>query len=350
MTHIQKAHDVATPQWLAQVQETALDPDQLVIDPHHHLWDREGQLYLLPEFLQDHASGHRIVASVYVQGRSMYRAGASAELAPVGETEFARGIAAMAASGRYGQARVCDGIVSYADLMLGDDVERVLEAHIEAGGERFKGIRHMATWDSDTTLMNPDVQPSPHLLLDLQFQRGLSVLSSMGLTFDAWVFHPQLPDVAKLAQSFPDTTIVLDHLGGVLSAGRYAGRREEARAEWLRSLKTVAACPNVYLKLGGLGMKIFGFNYSARSKPPTSKELAEDFAPYILPAIEIFGPDRCMFESNFPVDRRSYSYGVLWNAFKRLSVGFSSDEKDDLFYRTAARAYQLNLDHLRLAK
>ncbi|KDB65074.1 amidohydrolase family protein [Bordetella bronchiseptica] len=343
--NIQKAHDVAPPEWLAQVREPALCPEQIIVDPHHHLWDRQGQLYLLPQFLEDQAGDHRIVSTVYVQGRAMYRAGAHA-LAPVGETEFARGVAAMCASGRYGETRVCDGIVAHADLTQGDGVERVLQAHVEAGGRHFKGIRHMATWDADPALMNPDVAPPPHLLGETRFRRGFAVLDRMGLVFDAWVFHPQLADVVALASAFPDTTIVLNHLGGILNTGSYAGRREAIRADWLASLRELATCPNVYLKLGGLGMRISGFDYPSRPRPPNSTELAADFAPYMLPAIDLFGPERCMFESNFPVDKRSYTYGVLWNAFKRLAADMSQAERDHLFYRTAAKAYRLNLDHI----
>lgn len=339
--HNANVHDVPRPQWLAQVQEPVLDPDQVIIDPHHHLWDREGNRYLLDEFLHDLRDGHRVVATVYSQCRSMYRSDGNPAFAPVGETEFANRLAERCADGGHGGIRVCAGIVGHADLCLGSAVQDVLQAHVEAAGLRFKGIRHIATWDADDSVMNPALRPPPGLLLDARFRQGFEALGRMGLSFDAWVFHPQLQDVAALAAAFQDTRIVLNHLGGVLNIGAYADRREEVRQAWLKSMRALASHPNVYVKLGGLGMRIAGFDYKRRPLPPTSETLASDFAPYVLPVVDLFGPERCMFESNFPVDKGSFSYRVLWNAFKRLALQYSQQERDRLFHGTAAQCYRL---------
>lgn len=329
------------PEWLALRQEPALDPDLPIVDAHHHLWDRPGWRYLFDDYSADVAGGgHRIVASIYMQAQSMYRADGDPALRVVGETEFANGVAAMSASGRYGEARVCAGIVGHADLRLGSAVAPVLEAHLAAGGGRFRGIRHLTTWDADASLMNPLSAGPRGLLLDTAFRSGFAELARRGLVFDAWVFHPQLAEVADLADAFADTVIVLDHLGGVVRIGAYAGQGDAVFRDWADAIHALARRPNVRVKLGGLGMRINGFGFEKGAMPPSSKQLAAAWRPYVETAIEAFGTHRCMVESNFPVDKGSYAYGVGWNAFKLLTQGASAGERTDLFSGTALRVYR----------
>ena len=328
-------------EWLAQVQEEILDPARPICDPHHHLWDHPGNRYLLDELLGDIGSGHNVVSTVFVECMSMYRADGPEAMRPVGETEFVNGIAAMSASGRYGPARVAAGIVGFADLSLGDDVVPVLEAHIAAAPARFRGIRHAAGWHESPDIRNSHTNPPRGLLSDPKFRRGYQHLPRFGLTFEAWLYHPQLAELVDLARTFPAVTIVLDHFGGPLGIGPYAGHRDEVFAAWKQDIDALAACPNVVAKLGGINMPINGFGWDKRPVPPTSEELAAATRHYYDRTIDRFGPSRCMFESNFPVDRASCSYGVLWNAFKRIAAGYSEVDKSAMFHDTAARVYRL---------
>ena len=268
----------------------------------------------------------------------MHRAGGPAEMKYVGEVEFANGIAAMAASGLYGSARIAAGIVGFADLASGSPVKAVLEAEMAAARDRFRGIRCTGAWDPDPRIARA---PAPGLYMDPKFRAGLAELAPLGLTFDLPCRYHQLPEVADLARTFPGTTIILNHLGGVVGIGAYAGRRDEIFAAWRTGLADVAACPNVVVKLGGLGMEYCGFGWHERARPPTSLELAEATRPYIETGIELFGADRCMFESNFPVDKVSSSYRVLWNSFKRITAGCSAGDKASLYHDTAVRVYRL---------
>jgi L-fuconolactonase len=327
--------------------EDVLEPGLPIIDPHHHLWDRQGNRYLLDELLADtgqvdaHGARHNVRATVFVECASMYRADGPAALQPVGETEFVNGIAAMSASGGYGDTRVAAGIVSFADLSLGAAVREVLQAHIDAARGRFRGIRHAAGWHASEQIRNSHSDPIEHLLLDARFREGFAQLAPLGLSFDAWLFHAQLPELTDLARAFPDTTIVLDHFGGPLGIGPYAGQGDAVYAHWTRDIDALARCPNVVVKLGGLAMPINGFAWHKGERLPTSQQLADATARYYLHTIDRFGPTRCMFESNFPVDKVSCSYLVLWNSFKRLATGFSAAEKAALFHDTAARVYRL---------
>jgi predicted TIM-barrel fold metal-dependent hydrolase len=330
--------------WLDRRTEPILEPDLPIIDPHHHLWDRPGWRYLLDDLLADVGTGHNILATVYVQARAMQRAAGPAEMRPVGETEFVNGVAAMSASGIYGPTRACAGIVGHADLTLGGAVEPVLEAHIRAGGGRFRGIRHISAYDADPTIRNPAHKTTAGLLGDQRFREGFAVLARMGLTFDAWLYHPQIGELADLARAIPATRIVLNHVGGPIGIGAYAGRHQEILPGWKASIRTLAACPNVHVKLGGLGMRMGGFGFHEKADPPASETLAATWRPYIETCIEAFGPARCMFESNFPVDKGSYSYPVFWNACKILAKGAGAAEKADLFAGTAKRFYRLDVD------
>jgi len=340
-TAIGTSVDVA-PAWLAaQAVEPILDPTLPIVDPHHHLWDMPHHRYLLPELLADTGSGHHVVATVFVDCMAFYRADGPDELKPVGETEFANGVAAMAASGRFGPTRACAGIVSHADLTRGAAVRAVLEAHIHAGNGRFRGIRHAGGWDASPEIRNSHTRPPQGLYGQADFRAGFAQLAPLGLSFEAWQYHPQLADVTALAQAFPDTSIVLNHCGGPLGVGPYAGRGDEIFAHWKRDLLALARCPNVSVKVGGLGMRISPSDFHARPAAPTSQQLADGWKPWVETCIEAFGAQRCMFESNFPVDKISTGYAVLWNAFKRLAAGASADDKTALFSGTASRVYRL---------
>jgi L-fuconolactonase len=330
--------------WLAQRREAAIDPDLPIVDPHHHLWDR-GSRYLFDESRADFESGHKVLATVFVQCDAMYRADGDPDYAPVGETEFVNGIAAMSASGDYGPTRVAAGIVGFAELRLGARVDAVLEAHLRAAGDRFRGLRGRSVWDADQTIKGSSRDFPRGLLLDSAFREGYGRLAAHGLTFDSWLFHPQIPELADLAGKFPETPVILDHIGAPLEVGVYAGKRDEVFADWRRNLKALAERPNVNVKLGGLAMHLFGFNLDVahRRAPASSDELASLWRPYIETCIGLFGVGRCMFESNFPVDKRGASYAVLWNAFKRIAHSYSAAEKAALFKDTACRVYRLKV-------
>jgi predicted TIM-barrel fold metal-dependent hydrolase len=326
--------------WLAKAPaEPILDPDLPIIDTHHHLWQRPDHRYLLHELLADLRSGHNVVATVFLQCHAMYRAAGPEEMRPVGETEFVAGIAAMSDSGAYGPTRVAAGIVGFADLTLGERVEAVLEAQIRAGGGRFRGVRHSGNWDADSVIGNG--APGPDVYRRADFRIGLARLAALGLSLDAWVFHTQLADVVDLARAFPGTNIIMGHVGGVLGYGPYAGRRDEVFASWLASVTELAKCPNVTMKLGGMMMRAALYDYKAAERPITPEELAAAWRPYMETCIELFGPQRCMFESNFPVEKMGIGWVALWNAFKRIAAGASADEKLALFHDTAQRVYRL---------
>jgi predicted TIM-barrel fold metal-dependent hydrolase len=330
--------------WLALRQEQVIDPSCPIVDPHHHLWDRGGQRYLIDEMAADIASGHNVIATVYVDCRSMYRSSGPEAFRPVGEVEFANGVAAMSASGGYGRAEICAGIVSHVNLLLGDGARAVLEAEIAAGNGRFRGIRHSSAWDADAGVAGMYATRPQGLLLDPTFRRGFACLAPLNLSFDAWLFHPQIPELTDLACAFPDTRIVLDHCGGPIGIGSYANRREEIFAQWKASIREIATCKNVVVKLGGLAMRLLGYDFHERALPPSSEHAAAAWRPYIETCIEAFGADRCMFESNFPPDKGQCSYQVIFNAFKRIAAACSEAEKTALFSKTATDFYRLKLD------
>ena len=326
--------------WLASGEEEALEPELPICDPHHHHWDHPGSRYLLDELLDD-TRAHCIEKTVFVECGSMYRAEGDPPLAPVGETEFVQGLAAQSASGAYGAMRANAGIVGYADLLLGSAVQPVLEAHITASPNRFRGVRHSAAWHPSDQIRASHSAPPPHMLTLPAFREGFARLAPLGLSFDAWLFHTQIDELTDLARQFEDTTIVLDHVGGPLGIGPFEGRRDDVQSEWRRSITELARCPNVYVKIGGLPMAICGFGWHKRPKPPTSKELCETLRPWYEHCIEAFGVERAMFESNFPVDKISCSYTVLWNAFKHMTRGWAEDDRAALFHDTAVRVYRL---------
>ena len=333
------------PGWLAKApQEPVLEPDLAIVDTHHHLWDLPGFRYLLHEFIADVQTGHNIVATVFNECHAMYRARGPKEMQPVGEVEFCAGIAAMSESGNYGPTHVNAGIVGFADLTLGDRVAPVLEAHIAAGGGRFRGVRHAAGWDADPAIGNSHSSPGPGLYLQEAFRTGLKRLASYNLSLDAWVFHPQLQDVVSLARECPEAQIIMCHMGGPLGYGPYAGKRDEVFRDWKAGMTELAKCQNVSVKVGGVMMRLAAFDYGKSKAPISSEELAKLWVPYVLTCIELFGPGRCMVESNFPVEKMGIGYAGLWNAFKRMLAGLSGSEQKLVFSETAAKVYRLSLD------
>lgn len=327
-----------TTDWLSLTEEQALEPELPIIDPHQHFWDRNGERYLLDELALDVAA-HNVRQTLFVECVSMYRAEGAEEFRVVGETEFAQGLAAVSASGQHGDLRAAAGIVAAADLRLGDRVAAVIEAHLSAAPQRLRGIRHRL---ARADLPDPSRRARAELMEDPNFRAGFAQLRLYGLVFDAWVYHPQLPQLTELARAFPETTIVLNHLGGPLGVGPFAGQRDQVYEVWRHDIAELAQCPNVFVKLGGLLQPaVNGSDWHERQRPPTSDELLASSHDWYLYAIEQFGPDRCMFESNFPVDRRSCSYTVLWNQFKKLTVSFTEGERAALFHDTALRVYRL---------
>ena len=326
-----------------QAPEPILEADLPIMDTHHHLYERHEQnyRYLLHELLADVRSGHNTVATVFVEANSMYRARGPEEFKPVGETEFVAGVAAMAESGIYGPTRVCAGIVGHANLALGDRVEPVLEALIRAGGGRFRGIRYSTAWDADPIIGNSRGMTGLGGLVRPEVRAGLARLTALSLSLDAWVFHPQLQDIIDVARAFPNTTIVVNHVGGPLGYGPYAGKRDEVFAAWKPKIVDMAKCPNVFMKLGGMMMRLAAYDYGKEPVPPTSEQLAKLWGPWMQTCIEQFGANRCTFESNFPVEKMGVTWAVLWNAFKRIASGASAAEKQALFAGTARRAYRL---------
>ena len=327
--------------WIKQRHEAALEPDLPILDPHHHVWDDERGRYLVHELAEDVGAGHNIVATVFIEAGSMYRAGGPIAMRPVGEVEFVNGIAAMSASGRYGKSRLIDGIVGHGDLMLGDQVRPVLEALIAAGNGRLRGIRHGVVWDTGNAAKFGRRQVPQHQVLDPVFRKGFAHLQPLGLSFESWQFHPQLPDLVDLLRAFPDTNVILNHVGGLLGIPPHDGNRDEVFKIWRGHIRELAQFPNLTVKVGGLGMLYCGWDFHLRNVPPSSEELAAAWRPYVEACIEAFGPNRCMMESNFPVDKQTCGYGVLWNALKRITQDCSATEKAALYHGTAARVYRL---------
>jgi predicted TIM-barrel fold metal-dependent hydrolase len=335
-------HAIARNRWIARSRrEQALEPDLPIIDPHHHLWDDDRGSYLLPDFQADIGGGHDVRATVFIECRAHYRAHGPPAEAPLGEVEFVNGIAAMSASGGHGPTRVAAAIIGHADLRLGAAVQDVLEQQIALTGRRFRGIRWSLPHDPTEVGHHVSRRVPEGISRDPTWRAGFARLAPLGLSFEGWCYHRQIPDLTALARAFPDTTTILDHIGGFLGVGPYASRRKEEFQAWKRSIVELATCPNVVVKPGGPGMPIFGFDFHARPDPPSSEVVAEAWRPFLETAIEAFGAGGGMFESNFPVDKQSCDDTACWNAFKRISAGASASEKADLFHDTAARIYRI---------
>src|SRR5712691_13359442 len=330
--------------WLALTQESTMEPELPICDAHHHFWDLRPeripyQRYLLHELVADMNCGHAVRATVFIETRAMYRPDGPVELRPVGEVEFVQGQAAASASGLYGPCRAAAAIIGHADLKLADRVAPVLEALQAASPNRFHGIRHTVTWDRHPEVGNREREG---VLATAEYRAGAKVLARMGLSLDTGVCFPQLPELAAFAKAVPDLTIILNHLGGLTRIGPYANRDDEVLGTWRNGIAAVAPCPNVHLKLGGIAMPRLGFDSHSPTRPIGSEELAASMAPLMSYCLEQLGPDRCMFESNFPVDKVSFSHHVLFNAFKRFSKDYSAAERAALFHDTAVRAYRIS--------
>lgn len=344
------------------MSEAILEPDLPIIDPHHHLWDLRPMMAAFPEphhhfiaavartpyytFNELHAdatSGHNVIGTVFMECGAFYNGSYGDARKVLGEVEYVNGVAAQSASGLYGAIRLCDAIIGHADLTLGDGARPVLEA-LMATSARFKGIRHAAAWNADPDVLGPPFHHPEGLYRDAKFREGFRHLGELGLTFDAWLLEPQLDDVIDLARAFPGQPIVLDHCGTPLGMGAYHGKLHERFDGWRGKIQQLAQCPNVSVKLGGLAMSFAGMPDHGPEAGLSSEVLAAMWRPYIEVCIEAFGPARAMFESNYPVDKWGASYPVLWNAFKRLTLGASADEKRELYAGTAARFY--GMEHL----
>lgn len=323
-------------EWLALSSETALEVDLPIIDAHHHLWDSPHPRYLLDEIQADVDCGHNIRATVFVEAGAMWRQSGPTSLRPVGEVEFANGVAAMSDSGAYGKTRLCAAIVGHADLSLGASVEPVLDALLSAGNGRLRGIRHSAAHDPEVRMLAP-----LGLMRSQQFLDGFACLQRKSLGFELWAYHTQLDDAVELLTAFPESHVVVNHIGGRIGIGQYAGIQHEVNAQWIKSLQQLSAYPNVSIKLSGLGMPLAGFGLNQLLLPPTSEDLANLWWPRMSVCIDIFGVERCMFASNFPVDKVSCSYVSLWNAFKRMTQAMNDSDRAWLFAGTAARHYAL---------
>jgi len=326
--------------WLALTTEEALEPDLEIVDPHHHLWQEETKygLYDLDDLHLDTGAGHKVVDTVFIDCGASYRTDGPEHMRPLGETEYVADRAAR--SDVSGGARI-SAIVSHADLTLGAGVRAVLEAHVELAGGRFRGIRHSGARLDDPAVPVSRVEPPAGLYAMDAFIEGARTLASMDLSYEAWQYHPQLHEGAALATTVPELSIILNHIGGPVGIGRYADRQDEVLEEWRPGMELLARCPNVSLKVGGIGMTRYGVGWHNDPRPPTSDEVADRWRDQLLWCIDLFGPERCMFESNFPVDGETCSYVVLWNAFKKVSAGYSSSERADLFAGTARRVYRL---------
>jgi len=331
--------------WLALTKEPTLEPEIPICDPHHHFWEYRPeppayQRYLLQELSDDINSGHNVRSTVFVEARSSYRTDGPEEMRAVGEVEFVEALAAASATGQYGPGRAAAAIIGRADLKLGESVKPVLEALQAASPNRFRGIRHSVGWDPHPEVQDREIEGC---LANEGYRAGALVLSGMGLCLETSMYFPQMPELVEFARALPDLTIVLNHLGGLMRTGPYGNGDVEVMATWWSGVDAVAKCPNIIMKLGGIGMPRIGFDWHARAKPVGSQELAQSIAPFMNHCLEKFGPNRCMFESNFPVDKVSFSYNVMYNAFKRVSQGYSPSERADMFHDTAARVYRIDV-------
>jgi L-fuconolactonase len=336
---------ISGPDWLALTPEPTLEPELPICDPHHHLWEFRPeplpyQRYLLSDLAADIHSGHHVRSTVFIEVKTRYRTNGPEKMRPVGEVEFVEALAAESARGTYGRAQVAAAIIGYADLKRGEQVAPVLDAMQAASPARFRGIRHSVGWDPSPELVNRDLEG---VLSSDPYRASARVLAGRGLCLETSLYHPQLENLAAFARAVPDLTIIVNHIGGLVRIGPYANRDDDVLPTWRRGIAAVAACPNVIIKLGGVGQVRFGFDWHTRERPIGLEELAAALAPLMQYCIEQFGPDRCMFESNFPVDKVSYSYNVVYNAFKRLSQGYSAAERAAMFHDTAARVYRIDL-------
>ena len=328
--------------WLAQVKEEIINPELSIIDPHHHLWNGDNQLagsfpYLIENLSEDTNSGHNIVGTIFMECAQGYYSGGEEKYKPVGETEFV--INLIKDSEKLSKSTNIIGIIGFADLMLGHEVKDVLNTHLSKGEGLFRGIRHAAGWDKNNEIHNSHSNPIENIYHNKSFMKGAEELINLNLTFDAWHYHHQINDLSIFAKKYPELTIIHDHFGGPLGVGPYEGKKEEIFKKWKDDISLLSESKNVYAKLGGLAMPVNGWNFHKQNKPASSDQILDMHHEYYLHTINCFGVERCMFESNFPVDRRSVSYHVIWNAFKKMVLGYSDEDKNKLFFKNAKDVY-----------
>jgi predicted TIM-barrel fold metal-dependent hydrolase len=325
--------------WLAQVTETPIDPDRDIVDPHHHLWPQPDMHYNLDQLWSDTDAGHAVSQTIFMECGAAYRPNGPEHLRPVGETEFV--VAAAKQSACESDKATIAGIIAHADLTH-PELDQILDAQLEASDGLLRGIRHAGAHDEDPSVLAIPGRAPKDLYKNEAFRQGVIRLGERGLTYDTWHYHHQNQDFLSLAAAIPGTTMILDHFGTPLGVGRFAGKHDEIFPSWKDDIAAIANCPNVHAKLGGLAMPDNGFGWMGRDKPPTSDEFVTAQARYYDHAIACFGADRCMFESNFPVDRLSISYGVLWNGLKKIAVKYDEVDQAAMFSGTARRIYNLD--------
>jgi predicted TIM-barrel fold metal-dependent hydrolase len=330
--------------WLNQHREAVIDPDREIVDPHHHLWPKgneRGIVYDLDDLWRDTDDGHKVTQTLFMECGAAYRESGPEHLKPVGETEFVAKAATLSKTG-LGKTTI-SALIAHADLRLPEEtLDEVLDAHIEASNGLFRGIRHSGPFDRASEHFRIRPRSPEGLYRGEGFRRGVERLGARGLTYDTWNYHHQISDFRDLAADVPGTTIILDHFGTPLGVGPYEGKREENFGKWQDDIAAVAECPNVFMKLGGLAMPDNGFGWHERDTPPSSDEFVEAQAKYYHHTIRCFGPDRCMFESNFPVDRLSLSYRTLWNGLKKIAADYTETEQQAMFARVARQVYSVD--------
>ena len=332
------AIEAPSQQWLDQVIEPTIDPERIIVDPHHHLWNRPDWNYVLEHLWADTDTGHNVTKTVFLECRSNYSETGQEYLKPVGETTF---VEAIATASREGIGSEIAGIVAHANL-ASVHLDEILDAHKEAANGLLRGIRHSIARDTKPEALSIPGRAPEGLSSDEDFRRGLNRLGQRGLTYESWLYHHQILDFRDMAKATPNTTFVLDHFGTPLGVGAYSGQREKIFEIWREDIAALSDCPNVVAKLGGLAMPDNGFGWEHRKLPPSSDEFVEEQARYYHHTIQCFGADRCMFESNFPVDRISISYHTLWNGLKKIAAEYREDEQTALFSGTANRVYTLS--------
>lgn len=336
------------PDWLARVSEKALEPDLPICDCHHHLWSMGGFDYLNEDFQQDMLSGlvpgtcHNVVSSVFVECTTSYDEVPETHLRYAGETRFVENLAKKSLAQTESKTLVAAAIIARADVNEHETLPQAIAAHEAASPTRFRGFRHVANWDADPEIGQGHAQPGPGLLLNGDFQRGAAILAEHGLIFETVVLHTQIEELLAFAKQLPDLKIVVNHMGGIVGVGRFAGQRNKVFRDWSKKMTDLAECGNVYVKLGGINMVRYGFGWHELAAPPGSDLLADVTGEYYRHVIDRFGPERCMFESNFPMDKISCSYGVLWNAFKKITSPLPAASRMQLFCGTAESLYDIS--------
>ena len=325
-------------EWLNQHSEEIIDAERPIIDPHHHLWPGENK-YLLEDLWADTSSGHNIKHTVFIECTQEFLTSGPDHLKPIGETIFVKKIADEAK--KVPSKSQISGIVSHVDMTLGEGINEVLDLHFLHGESLFKGIRRAGGWDPHENMRNSHHSPPKDMYLSDIFNKSLKILGEKGLVFEAWQYHHQINQVSILAREHPNLKIVLNHFSGPIGIGPYKDLRNEIFEQWKKDIDELVKNKNVYAKLGGLAMPINGYNFHKQSMPPSSDQIVEAQKNYYDYSIKSFGPERCMFESNFPVDKQSVSYHVIWNAFKKISKDYTEEDKEYLFLKSAENFYSL---------